>query len=348
MQDADRVRGAAIEAVRRASRVCRAVQAVLVDAATLKKKDKSPVTVADFASQAVVCAVLEARLGSVAVVGEEDAHELRGDANAALRAQVLTHARGGLEGCSSIDGAIDEGRVLDWIDLGNATARGAAYWTLDPIDGTKGFLRGEQYAVALALIEDGAVTFGVLGCPNLDHDGRAGALFVAAAGEGTRVFDLWDEGDRVGSPVAVSAIASAADARFCESVESGHSDQDESAAIARRLGIHCEPYRIDSQCKYACVARGDASIYLRLPTHADYREKIWDHAAGMLLVECAGGRVTDVHGRALDFTRGHTLEENRGIVATCGSIHEEVLEAVRDAAAAQSPSAPREPRRGDP
>ena len=87
--------------------------------------------------------------------------------------------------------------------------------------------------------------------------------------------------------------------------------------------------RIDSQCKYAAVARGDASIYLRMPTRKDYREKIWDHAAGMLVVEEAGGRVTDVKGHPLDFTRGRTLDANRGVVATCGPIHDEVIGVVK-------------------
>ncbi len=43
------------------------------------------------------------------------------------------------------------------------------FWTLDPIDGTKGFLRREQYAVALALVRDGKVELGVLGCPELNR-----------------------------------------------------------------------------------------------------------------------------------------------------------------------------------
>ncbi len=94
------------------------------------------------------------------------------------------------------------------------------------------------------------------------------------------------------------------------------------------LGIRSEPYRIDSQCKYAAVARNDASIYLRLPTRKDYQEKIWDHAAGKLVVECAGGKVTDVDGKPLDFGRGRTLADNRGVVATCGAIHDEVIAAV--------------------
>src|SRR5690606_16657165 len=130
-------------------------------------------------------------------------------------------------------------------------------------------------------------------------------------------------------PVAVRVArpGSLADARVCESVEAGHSDHDQSARIVDRLGIAAEPYRIDSQCKYAAVARGDASIYLRLPTRADYREKIWDHAAGMFVVQQAGGRVTDVTGAPLDFAHGRRLEQNRGVVATDGAFHDEIVDA---------------------
>jgi 3'(2'), 5'-bisphosphate nucleotidase len=222
---------------------------------------------------------------------------------------------------------VDAERVLDWIDLGAADARGARYWTLDPIDGTKGFLRGEQYAVALGLIENGEVVLGVLGCPNLPFEGGVGALFSALRGEVARERSLWD-GAAPEREISVDSITSASDARFCESVESAHSNQEESARVAEALGIRTQPYRIDSQCKYAAVARNDASIYLRLPARADYHEKIWDHAAGKLIVESAGGRVTDVAGRPLDFARGRTLAGNQGVVATNGAIHNEVIEAV--------------------
>ncbi|MEZ4216243.1 MAG: 3'(2'),5'-bisphosphate nucleotidase [Myxococcota bacterium] len=314
---------AAVDAVRAASRVCIAVQRALVDADTLEKKDKSPVTVADFASQAIVCAKLAQALPGARIVGEEDATELRAAEQATLRAAVVEKVGGELGRAASAD------EVLDWIDLGNAKADGGSYWTLDPIDGTKGFLRGEQYAVALALIEDGEVVLGVLGCPNLPAaGGGAGALFTAIAGEGAQTLALAGTGAS-GAPVRVAAVARAADARFCESVESGHSNQGESARIAELLGIPAEPYRIARQCKYAAVARGDASIYLRMPTKKDYREKIWDHAAGKLVVECAGGRVSDANGDALDFGRGATLERNRGVVATAAAIHDEVVDAVR-------------------
>ncbi|MBC7174569.1 MAG: 3'(2'),5'-bisphosphate nucleotidase, partial [Polyangiaceae bacterium] len=101
-----------------------------------------------------------------------------------------------------------------------------------------------------------------------------------------------------------------------------------SAGIVQALGLSEAPLRMDSQAKYAAVARGDASIYLRLPTRADYREKIWDHGAGYLVVTEAGGTVTDVDGKPLDFGRGRTLEANRGVIATAGPIHDAVLAAV--------------------
>jgi len=314
---------AAVNAARAAARACRAVQQQMVTPAALEKKDKSPVTVADFASQAIVCAQLERAFPSDPVVGEEDAHALREASQAGLRASVVEQV------AAALGRRVGEDEVLGWIDRGGSNAREGRYWTLDPIDGTKGFLRNEQYAVALGLIERGEVVLGVLACPSLPAaGGGTGALFTSARGQPTREYPLAD-GASSGREVQVSRVTSAAQARFCESVESAHSDQDESAQIAKLLGITAPPHRIDSQCKYAAVARGDASIYLRMPTRADYREKIWDHAAGKLVVECAGGRVSDIHGRALDFTRGRTLEQNQGIVATCGPIHDAVLDAIR-------------------
>jgi 3'(2'), 5'-bisphosphate nucleotidase len=310
--------------VRAAARICRAVQETRIDANTIEKKDKSPVTVADFAAQSIVCRAIQLAFPSDGVVGEENADELRTDAQSVARRAVVEHV------ATEIGSAASDDDVLGWIDRGGAAGDTDRYWTLDPIDGTKGFLRGDQYAVALGLIENGEVVLGVLGCPNLQGAGsERGGLFSGVAGGDARSYRLWDDADESGAPVSVAQVASTSEARFCESVESGHSNQSESAEIAKLLGISGEPYRIDSQCKYAAVARGDASIYLRMPTRADYREKIWDHAAGKVVVEAAGGTVTDVFGRVLDFGHGRTLEENRGIVATSGAIHDEVVAAVR-------------------
>ena len=314
--------------MRAASEVCRGAQGRLLAGHTLTKGDQSPVTIADFAAQAVVCAELTDRLGAIDMIGEEDPNDLRAPDASDLLDAVTALVR------TQRGDAVGAGSVLDWISVGASAGRGASasagesdrYWTLDPIDGTKGFLRGDQYAIALGLIEHGEVILGVLGCPNLRNpDGSVGAIFAATDG----VAHAWygDAADPLA--VTVAAPATLAEARVCESVESGHSNQDHSAQIVARLGITAEPFRIDSQCKYAAVARGDASIYLRLPTRVDYREKIWDHAAGKFVVEQAGGVVTDVTGAPLDFSRGSTLSANRGVVATDGRFHDQVIDAVR-------------------
>ena len=315
----------ALAAVRTASSVCRSVQQNLVTAARLEKKDKSPVTVADFASQALVCAALAEHSAVTAIVGEEDAADLRKAGADQMRQQVVAQVR-------RIRGTdVSEEQALAWIDLGGVTPDSSTptFWTLDPVDGTKGFLRGEQYAVALGLLEDGTVTVGVLGCPNLPGpDGRQGALLAAIRGEGAWILPLDGENLSERKAIHVANVSETAGARFCESVESGHSDHDLSSQIAAKLGITAEPVRVDSQAKYAILAQGLASVYLRLPTRKDYREKIWDHAAGSIVVQEAGGRVTDVMGAALDFSRGRTLEDNRGIVATSGAIHDDVIAVV--------------------
>lgn len=313
----------AIEAVSQAVTVCLAVQQSL-QGGTLQKGDKSPVTVADFAVQAVISRRLAAAFPGLPLLGEEDAAALRGAEGEALAGRVVRAAQAALP-------ELDHAAVLDAIDRGGHEGgpRGR-FWTLDPIDGTKGFLRMEQYAVALALIEDGEVVLGVLGCPALPVDASrpsagSGAIFSAVRGQGA--FQL-DAAGRNPRPIRVSAQTSPASLRFCESVESAHSNQSDSARVAELLGIEAAPYRIDSQCKYAAVGRGDAEIYLRLPTIAGYVERIWDHAAGFMVVSEAGGRVSDVRGATLDFSKGRGLEANRGVIATHGPLHDEVVAAV--------------------
>lgn len=317
----------AVTAVQQAAMVTESVLAERVTTETLQKKDRSPVTVADFASQAVVCAALEQKFPSDLVVAEESADALRSDDGVELCKAVVDHVK-------AVVTLAQENQVLDWIDRGTAesTQGSDRFWTLDPIDGTKGFLRREQYAIALALIEQGEIVLGVLGCPRLEigPDGDRGALLKAVRGRGTSMMALHQNPSCEGQSIRVSGQTDPASLRFCESVESAHSNQSHSARVAKALGITADPVRMDSQAKYAAVARGEASIYLRMPTRPDYRECIWDHAAGSIVVEEAGGSVTDIDGCRLDFTQGHRLEGNRGIVATNGQVHDAVIEAVRE------------------
>jgi 3'(2'), 5'-bisphosphate nucleotidase len=319
-------RQVAVEAVIKACKLCQTVQLALVSKDTLAKKDKSPVTVADFGAQAVVSDALAKVFPDDPMVGEEHAASLRTAEGADLKDKVVQNVQ-------IIVPVLGENEALDAIDRG--TYPGGAigrHWTLDPIDGTKGFLRGDQYAVALALIEEGQPVLGVLGCPNLPRDsahpnGAKGCLFIAVKGEGATMRTIDDPAE---TPVSVTSIIDPADAAFCESVEAGHSSHGDAEKIAELLGVTAPPFRIDSQCKYAAVARGDASIYLRLPTRADYEEKIWDHAAGWMVVNEAGGKVSDVRGEPLDFSIGRTLKNNKGVVATNGHLHDQVIKAVRE------------------
>ncbi|TPX33222.1 3'(2'),5'-bisphosphate nucleotidase [Synchytrium microbalum] len=317
-------RAVGIEAIIKASRLCQSVFKQLVKGETVTKADNSPVTIADFGAQAVVNAILQKSF-SYPIVGEEDAADLRLDAT--LHAKVTELAN------SVLDVPLTSEQVLTTIDAGTfAGGKKGRFWTLDPIDGTKGFLRGEQFAVCLALIEDGDVKVGVMGCPNLPrninnpNDPDRGTIFVAVKGEGAfqRSFD-----SNVETRIHVADISSPAQASFCESVEAAHSSQSDTAVIAQRLGITKAPVRMDSQCKYGCLARGDASIYLRVPTRADYEEKIWDHAGGALIVVEAGGQISDVTGAPLDFSLGRTLKANKGVVAANSTIFPEVIAAVK-------------------
>lgn len=314
-----RERKVALDAVRDAARLTRSVRATFTPDLATSKPDRSPVTVADLGAQVLVSRALAEAFPDDPLVGEEDASQL-----ASEPIRIALEAR--LAACGSdldpptIAGALERGRAT-----GGPTGR---WWTLDPVDGTLGFLRGGQYAIALALVVDGVVRLGVLGCPELERtDGSVGSLFVAERGTGA--WELPLDGDGMPVRLRVAPCTSAHEARYAESLEASHSSQDEAALISDLLGITAPPLRLDSQTKYALVARGDASVYLRIPRGA-YVEWVWDHAAGSIVVEEAGGVVSDIEGLPLDWGQGRRLERNRGIIAAPSAIHAEVVAAARE------------------
>lgn len=316
---------------------------------TVDKDDKSPVTIGDFGAQILIISALKANFPDDEIVGEEDADKLRTDDNLKQIVWDLISSTK-LDDPAAEDvlgGPVkDADAMLDLLDKGNSKggAKGRI-WAIDPIDGTKGFLRGGQYAVCLGLMVDGDVKVGVLGCPNLPIDDAApltvdigsnatdegrGVVFSAVQGQGATSRPFSTGALKEGQKIAMKPIAKMAEAKFCESVEAGHSSQGEAAQIAAKLGINSPSVRMDSQAKYASIARGAGDIYLRLPTSKTYVEKIWDHAAGDLIVREAGGQVTDVTGKRLDFSLGRTLAENKGVVAAPAPYHAEVLKAVQE------------------
>jgi len=318
---------------------------------TLSKSDHSPVTIGDFGAQALIIAAIKNNFPSDEVVGEEDAADLR--ENKDLREKVWGYVQQAKladnKAENELGGPISSvEKMMDILDQGNSEggAKGRI-WALDPIDGTKGFLRGGQYAVCLALMVDGDVKVGVLGCPNLPVDDSApldaslgeeqsgeeegrGVLFSGVLGQGAQSRPLSKAALQDGNSIQMKPVTDIAQATFCESVEAGHSNQGDNAQIAKKLGITKSSVRMDSQAKYGSIARGAGDLYLRLPVRKDYIEKIWDHAAGDLIVREAGGEVTDSAGKRLDFSVGRTLKNNKGVVAAPKAVHGQVLNVVKE------------------
>ncbi|KAE8719849.1 putative PAP-specific phosphatase [Hibiscus syriacus] len=204
----------------------------------------------------------------------------------------------------------------------------ATYWILDPIDGTRGFVKGSKalYVVGLSLVVEGKILLGVMGCPNwvVDTSYRStnnvqgypnssglGIIMAAHVGCGT-----WTK--RLRCMLDSSKISSDWTRCFvdgCGLVQKAHFCTPESqpweslplsvfykATINNDddigdKGICLIPRCCGSLCKYLMMASGWTSVFiLRYETVA----KVWDHASGMICVHEAGGKVTDWEGSELD------------------------------------------------
>jgi len=323
-----------VRAVRVACEVTRRVQGRLASGEVSRKADESPVTVADFAAQAVVHRML-ATSGAFHSLGhgfvaEEDAAELRAEVGASTAAAVAAEVNAALASAALPPMGVAE--LLHVLDQGgHPGGPEGTHWVLDPIDGTKGFVRGDQYAVCLGVVQEGALTVGILGCPNLERryafpgDDGVGLLLTAVAGRGAWAQRLGPGGDGDSDSAAAVRLDLGArprggrsgPLRFMESVESAHSNHGVSRAVADALAMDGDPLRIDSQCKYGVLAMGGGDVFMRFPP-ASYREKIWDHAAGVLIVHEAGGVVTNARGEPLDFSQSRWLDGLKGGIVAAG------------------------------
>lgn len=359
----------AVRVVHMACSLCQRVQEGLVSSTSndhvKSKDDDSLVTVADWSVQATVSLMLSESFSNqkVSIVAEEDVQTLsKSDSVGLLTAVVNTVneclAEAPKYGLQSPKEALGTSQILEAISRCNSTGgRNGRHWVLDPVDGTLGFVRGDQYAVALALIEEGKVVIGVLGCPNyprkkewLNHHQsyksmpkmsdtsdtwEKGCVLYAQRGSGEAWMQPLIHGNKKhtwsnsAQRVQVSAIDDPALATFCEPVEKANTNHSFTAGVAHSMGLKKQPLRVHSMVKYAAIARGDAEIFMKF-AQSGYKEKIWDHAAGVIIVEEAGGVVTDAGGHPLDFSRGLYLEGlDRGIVACSGTtLHEKLIGAV--------------------
>ena len=249
----------AIEAVQLA---CRLIQRLPLKMET--KTDMSPVTIADYASQGVIMGHLEDHF-----IAEES------EASEDMKQLIRTYTE----------------LPLRWTNE-QATNKG---YILDPIDGTKGYLRGGQYAVCLAYFDE-VIQFSVIGCPRLGFPSLTdtpGTLMVAIKDQGCYQIGLFDNFS-LSSALACHACPSAS---VIMSFESQHCNQETVDEFLKHNAF--EVHRMDSQAKYCVVARGEAGVYLR-PTPYGYTEKLWDHAAGILAIREAGGIVKQTNDRPIN------------------------------------------------
>jgi 3'(2'), 5'-bisphosphate nucleotidase len=308
---------AILAAVRAAAELCRLVQADYLSASTKADDDHNePVTIADYGSQAIICRALQQHYPADAVVAEESGAQFSQLVPADQRTRIARLLS------QVLHQAVSETDLIAWLDFG-AGRKAARTWVIDPIDGTKGFLARRHYAIACGLLLEGQVAEGIVAAPGY-NDGE-GALFYTRAGACYRAPLAGGDGSRV----TISPRRDPADIIAAQSFERAHASKSRMARARELAGLgKVRVLELDSMEKYALVACGDADLYMRLPREGSrYAHKIWDHAAGVALVQAAGGAATDLDGGSLDFSQGETLP-NPGMIISNGAHHRRVVEAV--------------------
>ncbi|TYG97273.1 hypothetical protein ES288_A10G026000v1 [Gossypium darwinii] len=353
---------AAVELVERACSLCIDVQrSPLSDGRILEKNDQTPVTVADFGVQALVSLELGKLFPSIPLVAEEDSGFLQSQNLVDPVVSAVSNKT------SFHEESFSHADVLEAIDRGDRTEFGtkpATYWILDPIDGTRGFVKGSKalYVVGLSLVVEGEIMLGVMGCPNwvVDTFHRSitdiqgyknsspglGIIMVAHVGCGTwtkRLRHMFDSSFRPSSDWTrcfVDGCSLVHKANFCipdsqawESLplsvfyDATTNDNDDIGDKEIRL----LPFCCGSLCKYLMVASGGASVFI-LEVKPERVTKAWDHAAGMICVHEAGGKVTDWKGSELDLAadqfKRRIICPAGGVLVTNGKIHQQIVEMI--------------------
>ena len=182
------------------------------------------------------------------------------------------------------------------VAAGRIPAHGDTFFLVDPLDGTKEFVRGgDDFTVNIALVEGLRPRLGVVFAPATGrlHAGLVGSGAWVDDGAGPRPIRTRARGE------PVTAVAS-----------KSHFTQNTSDYLEAAVGA-CGHVSVGSSLKFCIVAEGEADIYPRLSPTSE-----WDTAAGHAVLLAAGGRVDAPDGSALRY--GKTAFLNRAFVATGG------------------------------
>jgi histidinol-phosphatase len=189
-------------------------------------------------------------------------------------------------------------------EFGTLTVEGARRWIIDPIDGTKNYMRGiPVWATLLALEDRGRLTIGMVSAPAL------GRRWWASRGGGAFVSDGLGRGHR---SLRVSAVRGLADAQLCFS-GLGSWEQAGSLEALLELSRSCWRTRgFGDFWAYMLVAEGAVDV------SCESEVSLWDLAAPMMIVEESGGRFTDLRGVP-------TADGEHGALASNGLVHDAAL-----------------------
>lgn len=320
----------------------------------VSKDDLSPVTIADFAIQALLTSTLHAHFPGDKFVGEESAGELK--ENATLHDRVwgtLQHIQSQIQDSTYPLVRFPESpeqmcEVIDWCGYGTPDV-GGRIWVFDPIDGTENFVKGLVYAINIALLEDGRQVLSAVGCPNmsmdvqfpasdnsLDPEGEGGIVF-AVRGHGAFTRKLHGASDEV-SPKRLPRHAETASSLRSVTAVNTSGLVTAHRAVASRLDVEFPgsillPWVI----RWVLLALNVANTTFWAYKERSRLAKIWDHAGAMLLFEEVGGKVSDVDGKEINWIAGRKMVSNYGIVAAPSNLHGRVLATLHDVLQEQAP-----------
>ena len=267
---------------------------------SFQKQDNSPVTLADYASQFFIAFRIAQLFPDDQIIAEET-NEV------SLTAIEL----------DTIKSCYDDLNIDVEIDLTRKKSKSERQWTVDPIDGTKGFQKNLSYAIGIGLMINSVPRISIIGVPNFNKKGTA--IFVAEKGNGAKV----SYGGEEFSPIEVNKQDTLSESLMCHSL---HYDEPWVMKFASENNIS-KFIQMDSMAKFCLIANGGADIYIK-PLKME-RSFSWDFLPGTLLVNEAGGKVSDLNGNTLKFLDEKLIISTPGLIASNAAIHQKVLKSLR-------------------
>ncbi|KAI2465535.1 carbohydrate phosphatase [Annulohypoxylon bovei var. microspora] len=340
----------AIGVIQSAAKLSQAVISV-EDKGVVEKDDLSPVTVADFAIQALLTASIHHAFPNDKFVGEESAADLRSNPVLLDRVWELLQRLKDDEAkqlCKLPASREEMCEMIDWCGFGEPGGPQAGrVWVFDPIDGTKTFVQGKAYAINVALLEGSKQILSIVGCPTLSFDASAPVTNTSLdpTGRGCIVFAAKGYGTYV-RPLVASSPHELQIRRIEPHAESGSSQSLRPVSCYNMLNsgvddvhqIIMEKLNVETQgcdllawvLRWVTLGLGLANVTIWVYKQRSRTGKIWDHAGAMLLFEEVGGYITDIDGKPIDLGVGRLMTANHGFVAAPKAMHPLVLKTTQE------------------